>query len=164
MFLELQTVNDSYAKSIVCDTEIENGGIVKVDGLASMSLVGVDLGGETFKGAKLTDELGDLYAVVAPDVTEAQRYTLFGKNEDDMVIPANEPSRCYFFHTGMRLRVEKDIIAGNIAEGDKLTVKAGSNQLQKATLSGETPSVNVVARVLKVTNYKGRPCYEILFV
>ena len=165
MYLELQTVNDDYARSIVCDTEVNNGGIVKVSGLADKSIAGVKVGRETFKGVNLTDEKGDLYAVVAPDVTQDQRYSLHGKIEDDMTVPANEESRCYLFHSGMRLRVEKGIIAGTVAEGDKLAPKANSFQLQKATLTGETGvSVNVLAKLLKVFKYRGRDCYEILFV
>lgn len=165
MYLELQTVNDDYARSIVCAEEVNNGGIVKVSGLATKTIAGVSVDRETFAGVKLTDENGDLYAIVAPDVTQDQRYSLHGKTEDDMTVPANEISRSYFFHTGMRLRVEKDIIAGTVVEGDKLAPKAGSFQLQKATLTGESGiSVNVVAQVLKVCKYKGRDCYEILFV
>lgn len=165
MYLELQTVNDDYARSIVCDAEVNNGGMVKVRGLADKSIAGVKVGRETFKGVNLTDTLGDLYAVVAPDVTQEQRYTLHGKIEDDMTVPANEESRCYLFHRGMRLRVEKGIIAGTVAEGDKLAPKANSFQLQKATLTGESGvSVNVVAEVISVCKYRGRDCYEILFV
>lgn len=165
MYLEIQTVNDDYARSIVCAEEVNNGGIVKVSGLATKTIAGVNVDRETFGGVKLTDEKGDLYAVVAPDVTQDQRYSLHGKIEDDMVVPANEVSRCFFFHTGMRLRVEKGIISGTVAEGDKLAPKTSSNQLQKATLTGDTGvSINVVAQVLKVCKYRGRDCYEILFV
>lgn len=164
MYLELQTVMDDYARSIVCATETNNGGIVKLNGLADRSIAGVKVNGEMFKGVDLTDGLGDLYAVVAPDVTQAQRYSLQGKVEDDMTVPANEPTRCYLFHSGMRLRVEKDIIAGTVVVGDKLAPKPGTKQLQKAVVTGETGlSKNVVAEVIKVSTYKGRPCYEILF-
>lgn len=173
MYLELQTVNDDYARSIVCDAEVNNGGIVKVSGLADKTIAGVKVGRETFKGVDLTDELGDLYAVVAPDVTRDQRYSLHGKTEDDMTIPADEESRCYLFHTGMRLRVEKGIISGTVAVGDKLAPKANSKQLQKAVARTYTVessnvkvagSLNVVAEVISVCKYKGRDCYEILFV
>lgn len=160
MYLEIQTAIDDYAKSIVCDEKVENGALVKVDGLADIRVAGVKGDRETFKGVNLTDEIGDLYAVVAPDVTLDQRYTTFGKIENDLTVAENEPSRCYFTHKGLRLRIEKALVNETVAVGDKLAPNPSSKQYKKVT-AGEK---NIIATVLAAYKYRGRDCYEILFL
>lgn len=162
MYLKIKRRLADYAVSVIVDAQVDNGGLVKIDGMAAKTIAGVDVSGEAFKGALLTDAVGDLYAVVAPDVTEDQRYTTFGKVEDDMVVPAGEPTRSYLTHKGFTLMIEKGCVEGTaVVEGDLLAPKAGTNHYEKY-LTGTHK--NALAQVLKVYKYRGRDVIDIIFM
>lgn len=162
MYLKIKRRLADYAVSVIVDTQVDNGGLVKIDGMATKAIAGVDVSGEAFKGAVLTDAVGDLFAVVAPDVTEDQRYTTVGKVEDDMVVPAGEASRAYLTHKGLVLTIEKGCVEGTaVAKGDLLAPKAGTNHYEKYVTSTHK---NAVAQVLSVGKYRGRDVIEIVFI
>lgn len=162
MFLKIKRRLDDYAVSVITDAQVDNGGLVKIDGMAAKTIAGVDVSGEAFKGAVLTDAVVDLFAVVAPDVTEDQRYTTFGKVEDDMVVPAGEPTRAYLTHKGLVLTIEKGCVEGTaVVKGDLLAPKAGTNHYEKYV---ELTHKNALAQVLKVYSYKGREVIDIIFI
>ena len=162
MYLKIKRRLADYAVSVITDAQVDNGGLVKIDGMAAKTIAGVDVSGEAFKGAVLTDAVGDLYAVVAPDVTEDQRYSLVGKTEDDMVVPAGEPTRAYLTHKGLVLTIEKGCVEGTaVVKGDKLAPKAGTNHYEKYV---ELTHKNALAQVLKVYSYKGKEVIDIVFI
>lgn len=162
MFLKIKRRLADYAVSVITDAQVDNGGLVKIDGMAAKTIAGVDVSGEAFKGAVLTDAVGDLYAVVAPDVTEDQRYTTFGKVEDDMVVPAGEPTRAYLTHKGLVLTIEKGCVEGTaVVKGDLLAPKAGTNHYEKYV---ELTHKNALALVLKSYTSKGREVIDIVFI
>lgn len=162
MYLKIKRRIDDNAVSIIADVKCDNGGLVKIDGYATKKIAGVDVSGEALKGAVLTDAVGDLYAVIAPDVTVDQRYSLYGKTEDDMEVPAGEPTRGYFTHRGFVLMIEEGLVEGTtVVEGDLLAPKASTNHYEKYV--AETHK-NAVAKVLKKYTYRGRKVLDIIFL
>lgn len=162
MYLKIKRRLADYAVSVINDAIVDNGGLVKIDGMAAKTIAGVDVSGEAFKGALLTDAVGDLFAVVAPDVTEDQRYTTVGKVEDDMTVPAGEPSRAYLTHKGLVLTIEKGCVEGTaVVKGDLLAPKAGTNHYEKYV---STTHKNALALVLKSYTSKGREVIDIVFI
>lgn len=162
MYLKIKRRLAEYAVSVINDGIVDNGGLVKIDGFASKSIAGIDVSGEAFKGAVLTDAVGDLYAVVAPDVTADQRYSTYGKVEDDMVVPAGEPSRAYLTHKGLVLMIEKGCVEGTaVVKGDLLAPKAATNHYEKYVSSTHK---NAIAQVLSVYKYRGKDVMDIIFI
>lgn len=157
MFIELITVDESKARSFVCDTNVENGGFVLVDGLATVSKNRVVLDGQVYKAKQLTDVAGDMYAFVAPDNHRYDERTLSG---DVPVTVAGKTFRGYIIDKGQEIRVEDANINGEVAVGDLLAPKAGTHQLAKA----EASATNVVGKVVKKEKWHGKDTTIIMFV
>lgn len=162
MYLVIKRRIADNAISVVPEAECQNGGLVLLGGYAERTIGGVDMSGEALEGKVLTDAVGDQFAVIAPDVTADQRYSLHGKKENDLVVPEGEITRAYIAHPGLVLKIEKALIEGEVAEGDLLSPKTGS---QKYTKYVEETNKNIIARVLKTgVKYMGRDMIEIIFV
>lgn len=118
-YLELRYVDDEKALTVVNTTEnMPVGGIAKVGCYAPVKKYGVDLGGEALEALDVTDAKGVAkYVIVAPDTHRYDEYLLndkFGKIED---VEAGKAARAYFVHDTMVVRVESDLITGEVAEG-----------------------------------------------
>ena len=161
MYIELITVDDNMARSFTCAEEVQNGGFVKVKGLAKLSKYGVNLGGEAYETVKLTDAIGDEFAIVAPEDHRYDERLIPGDVPD---VKANELFRGYLLHRGQEVRVEKANVDGEVAVGDLLSPKAGSYQLTKAVTTGDVGvNVNVVGKILEIGKYQGKDTYVIKF-
>lgn len=170
MYIELLTVNDKQARSFVCDEPVDNGSFVTVDGLGALTRFGVSLDGEVYKVKKLVDAEGELFGIVAPDGHRHDERLLSGDIPEQ---EANKVVRGYFLSKGDVIRVQKELIDGEVSVGDKLAPKADSFQLKKAvnktmSVSETTVTVagseNIVGKVLKLEKYQGKDSVIILFV
>lgn len=157
MYVELNHVNPNMAVSVKLGVDCEDGGILKVDGLADCTFGKIDLGEEALAGVNLTDEFGDMYVLIA---TDNHRY-------DERILSGDVPQhkvgdlvRGYLFEVGQRVTIEKALIDGDVEAGDVLVPKAGTTQLTKATGTEK----NAVAKVLKLRKYMGRDCVKIIML
>lgn len=157
MYIELITVDDKMARSFTCAEEVQNGGFVKVKGLATLSKYGVSLGGEAYETVKLTDAVGDEFAIVAPEDHRYDERLLPG---DVPNVKANDLFRGYLLHKGQEVRVEKGNIDGVVVVGDLLVPKANTYQLTKALAD----SKNVVGKVLEIGKYCGKDTIVVKFL
>lgn len=162
MYLIIKRRIADNAISVIPKAECQNGALVLLGGYAAKSIGGVNVAGEALEGKVLTDAVGDQFAVVAPDVTVDQRYSLNGKTDDDLKVPAGEPTRAYISHAGLVLKIEKALIDGEVVEGDLLAPKASTQQYTKYVSS---TNKNAIARVLKTgVKHMGRDMVEIIFL
>lgn len=157
MYVELNHVDDKMAVSVKLGVDCEDGGIVKIDKLADCKFGKLDLGEEALAGVSLTDEVGDMYALIA---TDNHRY-------DERVLSGDVPKhktgdlvRGYLFHTGQRVTIEKALFDGEITEGDVLVPVTGDTKLKKA----EGTEKNVIAKVLKTRKYMGKDAVKIIML
>lgn len=162
MYLIIKRRIADNAISVIPKAECQNGSLVLLGGYAAKKIGGVDVAGEALEGKVLTDAVGDQFAVVAPDVTADQRYSLHGKTDDDLTVPAGELTRAYICHPGLVLQIEKTLINETVVEGDLLAPHASSQKYAKYVGSS---SKNAVARVLKTgVKHMGREMVEIIFL
>ena len=167
MYQILTYVEDNFVKSAICSTELKNGEVVLVEGLADSTLakignIGVD--GECYKVGDLKDDANRILAMVASDGHRYEKETSynFGDYADT---PAGEPVRVYFLHKGMVVSIEKSLIDGTVAVGDQLTVKADSHNLKKYTAptSTEAGAKRIVGEVIGTSKLMGKDMVQILF-
>lgn len=162
MYLIIKRRIADNAISVVPEAECQNGALVVLGGYANKKIGSVDVSGEALEGKALTDAVGDQYAVIAPDVTADQRYSLHGKTDDDLKVEAGEITRAYIAHAGLVLKIEKALIDGEVADGDLLAPKDGT---QKYTKYENETNKNAIARVLKTgVKHMGREMVEIIFL
>lgn len=161
MYLIIKRRIADNAISVVPAAECENGALVLLGGYADKKIGGVDISGEALEGKTLTDAVGDQYAVIAPDVTADQRYSLHGKTDDDLTVPKGEITRAYIVHSGLVLQIEKGLIHETVNVGDLLAPHPSSQKYVKHTEGNK----NAVARVLKTgVKHMGREMVEIIFL
>ena len=168
MKLNLVNVDVKMARSVVSATAMEVGSLVEVKGLASGALVGrvsvETLTGEMFEVQAVTaDDPDMLYAIIAPDVTDAQRYDEKERwnNSEYAQIKAKEPVRAYLLHRGDRYEIDAQLIDGvGVVAGDKLAVKAGDTKFAKVAGTEKA----VVAKVLAKTKIDGEDAYDIIIL
>ena len=162
MILKLVNVDDNMARSVVCASPLKNGACAQVKGLANEAKAGVALNGEMLEVEALTDSASEIYVIIAPDVPAANRYKdeyRYNMADYDDVAP-HEATRAYIFHVGQRVQLEKELVEGSPAAGDKLTVKAGDFVLKKAAGTEKA----IVAKVLGACKLAGRDAYDIVFL
>lgn len=126
---------------------LENGAFVSLGGL-----VADRLGRDCYQIGKVAE--GCKLGFVA-DVSVMYDET---KDERDFELVAKAITRVYRVKPGMGITIAKKHVAGTVAVGDKLEVKATSYQLQKVA------SGKVVAEVMDVYNFEGQDSYYIEFV
>lgn len=126
---------------------LENGAFVALGGLVQERL-----GRDCYQIGKLAEgcKLG-LLADVALQYDES-------KDERDFELAAGATTRVYRPKSGMAVTIAKKHVAGTVAVGDKLEVKATSYQLQKASTG------TAVAEVLEVYNFEGQDSLYIEFL
>ena len=162
MYLIIKRRVADNAISVIPEAECQNGSLVLLGGYAAKTIGGVDVAGEALEGKALTDAVGNQYAVVAPDVTADQRYSLQGKTDDDLKVLAGEPTRAYINHAGFVVKAEKALIDVEVVEGDLLAPKAGTQGYTKYV---DGTNKNAIARVLKTgVKHMGRDMVEIIFL
>lgn len=158
MYTELNHVNDKMAVSVKLDTACENGGFVKISGLADCKIGNFDLGGEALKGVALTDNFGDVYCIIATDYHRYDERILSGD------IPKHEKGelvRGYLLEKGNRVTIEKALVTGDdIAVGDVLVPTTSGTTLAKS----KGTEKNAVAQVIEIRKYMKRDCYKIMFI
>ena len=157
MYTELNHVNDKMAVSVKLDVDCENGGFVKIKGLADCKVGGFDLGGEALKGVALTDGFGDVYCLIASDYHRYEGKVLSG---DIPKHKTGELVRGYLLEKGNRVTIEKALVDGEIAVGDVLVPATGATTLAKA----EGTEKNAIAQVIEVRKYMKKDCYKIMFI
>lgn len=157
MYVELNHVNPNMAVSVKLGVDCEDGGIVKIEGLADCMFGKIDLGEEALAGGNLTDDFGDMYALIATDYHRYDERILSG---DVPQHKAGELVRGYLFEVGQRVTIEKALIDGNVEAGDVLVPVVGSTKLKKATGTEK----NAVAKVLKNRKYMGRDAVKIIML
>ena len=157
MYTELNHVNDKMAVSVKLDVDCENGGFVKISGLADCKVGNFDLGGEALKGVNLTDNFGDVYCIIAGDHHRYESSVLSG---DIPKHKAGELVRGYLLEKGNRVTIEKELVSGEVAVGDVLVPTATGTTLAKA----EGTEKNAIAQVIEVRKYMKKDCYKIMFI
>ena len=150
-YIELRYVDDEKALTVVNATEnMPVGGIAKVGCYAPVKKYGVDLGGEALEALDPTDTKGVVkYVIVAPDThryDDCLVHNKFGKQED---VEAGDATRAYFLHDTMVVRVEKDLITGDVAEGSLLK-PAADYKYEVTDVASEA-----VCYVCKLGKYQG---------
>lgn len=157
MYTVLNYVDPNMAVSVKLDVECEDGGTIKIDGLADCKHGTYDISGEALKGVSLTDAKGDLYCLIASDYHRYDERVLSGD------IPKHEVGelvRGYLYHRGQRVTVEKALFDGAVVAGDLLVPVAGTTKLKKDDGAG----VNAVAKVLEVKKYMGRDVVKMIML
>lgn len=150
-YVELRYVDDEKGLSVMCKEEaMPNGGIAKVGGYADVKKFNVNLGGEVLEAFDGAGSDGVKYVLIAPD---GHRYDTclanetFGAIED---VEAGVPTRAYFLHDTMRVRIEKDLVDGEVAVGDKLKPATGFKLTKDAT------GTDAILYVLKIEKWNNR--------
>lgn len=157
MFIRLDNVDDRNAYSMICQDDLEAGQIVMVKGLADAALAvqaGVALDGEIFEGIEAVAEQGQRYVLVAPDNHRYEQAVDYNTG-DIATIEAGEAFRGYVIRNAQEVTVEKAVIDGELAVGDKVTVKGYK------LAAGEGL---VVGKVLWVGKLYGKDMVKIMFV
>ena len=172
MYQILTYVEDNFAKSAICSTELKNGEVVLVKGLADSTLAKIDdigVEGECYEVGDLEDDANKILAMVASDGHRYEKETSYNFG-DYANTPSGEAVRIYFLHKGMVVSIEKSLIDGTVAKGDQLTVKAGSHNLKKYTApvaseagTGEADAKRIVGEVIGTSNLMGKDMVQILF-
>ena len=148
MRILLDNVIERNAISCVCSADVEQGMILKIDGLASPTYGA----GECYSVSKSADNTKDLFVVVAHD---GHSYT---SDEyafaDKATIKAGEPFRAYVLTGYQVITVEKTVVNGTP------TGMVGSDASGKWTKVDTDP----VGKVLKATKLEGKDAYQILIV
>ena len=157
MYTELNHVNDKMAVSVKLDVDCENGGFVKISGLADCKVGNFDLGGEALKGVALTDGFGDVYCLIASDYHRYDERVLSG---DIPKHKSGELVRGYLLEKGNRVTIEKALVDGEVAVGDVLVPADAGTTLAKA----EGTEKNAIAQVIEVRKYMKKDCYKIMFI
>lgn len=158
MYTELNHVNDKMGVSVKLAVDCENGGFVKISGLADCKVGSFDLGGEALKGVALTDGFGDVYCLIASDYHRYDSTVLSG---DIPKHKTGELVRGYLLEKGNRVTIEKALVTGeSIAVGDVLVPAVGGTGLAKA----EGTEKNAIAQVIEVRKYMKKDCYKIMFI
>jgi hypothetical protein len=135
-------------------TAIDNGNVVKLDGLESHTASGATVidSREVFKGATpaASDALKDIVLIATPEVV----YESGKRALDDFTNKAGEIARGYRLHQGDIFSVTKDALdgvatpdIGNVVElkaGTKLNVAASATS--GSTVVGKIIDINVVGR------------------
>lgn len=167
MYQILTYVEDNFTKSAICSTELKNGEVVLVKGLADSTLakignIGVD--GECYEVGDLEDDANKILAMVASDGHRYENETAYNFG-DYANTPAGEPVRVYFLHKGMVVSIEKSLIADEVVKGDQLTVKADSHNLKKYTApsGSEAGAKRIVGEVIGTPKLMGKDMVQILF-
>lgn len=157
MYTELNHVNDKMAVSVKLDVDCENGGFVKISGLADCKVGNFDLGGEALKGVALTDGFGDVYCLIASDYHRYDERVLSG---DIPKHKSGELVRGYLLEKGNRVTIEKALVGGEVAVGDVLVPADAGTTLAKA----KGTEKNAIAQVIEVRKYMKKDCYKIMFI
>lgn len=157
MYTELNHVNDKMAVSVKLDVDCENGGFVKISGLAECKVGNFDLGGEALKGVALTDDFGDVYCLIASDYHRYDERVLSG---DIPKHKKGELVRGYLLEKGNRVTIEKALVDDEVAVGDVLVPTATGTTLAKA----KGTEKNAIAQVIEVRKYMKKDCYKIMFI
>ena len=126
--------------------QLENGAIVKLG-----ALEGRPEGGEVYAADELTNEKGDVYALIAHDGHK------YDDREDERDFVAKEETlvRAYLLKRGEIYTISKKAhISGEVAKNDILEPKATSYQLQKCATPAD--GTNLVAKVLEITTWAGQ--------
>ena len=150
MRILLDNVNDRNAVSCVCGVDVEQGMILKVDGLASPTYGA----GECYAVSKAINTDDDLFVVVAHDghSYSTDEYA-FG---DKGTIKAGEPFRAYMLDGYQVITVEKAVCSASFSAGSKV----GSD----ASGKWNTVTEDMIGKVLKETKLGDRVAYQILIV
>ena len=161
MYQILTYVEDNFTKSAICSTELKNGEVVLVKGLADSTLakigdIGVD--GECYEVGDLEDDANKILAMVASDGHRYENETAYNFG-DYANTPAGEPVRIYFLHKGMVVSIEKSLIADEVAKGDQLSPKADTHQLAKTAGTEK----RIVGEVIGTSKLMGKDMVQILF-
>ena len=167
MYQILTYVEDNFVKSAICSSELKNGEVVLVKGLADSTLAKIDnigVEGECYEVTDLEDDANKILAMVASDGHRYEKETSYNFG-DYANTPAGEAVRIYFLHKGMVVAIEKTLIDGTVAKGDQLTVKAGSHNLKKYTAPGgsEAGAKRIVGEVIGTSKLMGKDMVQILF-
>jgi hypothetical protein len=148
MRILLDNVIERNAISCVCGADVEQGMILKIDGLATMQYGD----GECYKTSLSANSDDDIYVVVAHD---GHSYTTDEYNfGDKATIKAGEPFRAYVLTGYQVITVEKAVVSGTP------TGMVGSDASGKWVTVTSDP----VGRVLKATKLEGKDAYQILIV
>lgn len=149
MRIVLDNVIERNAVSCVCGADVEQGMILKVDGLQTGMAYG---DGECYKVSLSANTDDDLYVVVAHDghSYSSDEYAF----ADKATIKAGEPFRAYVLDGYQVVTVEKAVVSGT------------PTGMVGADASGKwvTVTSDPVGRVLKATRIEGRDAFQILIV
>ena len=152
MRILLDNVIERNAISCVCGADVEQGMILKIDGLASPTYGA----GECYSVSKSADNTKDLFVVVAHD---GHSYT---SDEyafaDKATIKAGEPFRAYVLEGYQVITVERAVCSAELSVGSY--VGADTTGKWVATSSND----DATGKVLAVTKLADKTAYQILIV
>lgn len=147
MRIRLDEVLDRNAISCVCADDVEQGQILKIEGLAEIALAG-----ECYQVAKAENDKEELFVVVAHDghCYSDEEYNF----ADKATIKAGEPFRAYILEGFQVVTVEKEVAP--VAKGNKV----GADAEGKWAVVSE----GVVGKVLAEVKLADRDAVQILIV
>ena len=157
MRILLDNVIERNAISCVCGADVEQGMILKIDGLAPLTsdnskAIAQYGDGELYKTSLSANTDDDIYVVVSHD---GHSYTTDEYNfGDKATIKAGEPFRAYVLTGYQVITVEKTVVNGTP------TGMVGSDASGKWVTVTSDP----VGKVLKATKLEGRNALQILIV
>ena len=149
MRIVLDNVIERNAISCVCGADVEQGMILKIDGLQTGMAYG---DGECYKTSLSANSDDDIFVVVAHD---GHSYSTDEYNfGDKATIRAGEPFRAYVLTGYQVVTVEKAVVSGTP------TGMVGADSAGKWVTVTSDP----VGKVLKSTKIDGRDAFQILIV
>lgn len=132
--------------------EIENGHVVKLDGILAKT------DREIFKGVDVAaeDDLADVVLVAGVELD----YKAENRTTDAFINKANAPVRGYHFHKGGTFEVSADALdaTGEITVGTAIVLAAGTKMAAVASASGATQ----VGEVIEVYTSAGKQMVTVL--